>query len=221
MCQVHCFGFIVFLGVHYSDAIMGAMAFQITSLTIVYSTVYSDADQRKHQSSASLAFVREFTGDRWIPHTNGQLRGKCFHLMTSSCRGALGGLFHRSLSRTNVKGWRNMRRHLYSSQTCQLVMVWPKYSFTARDCLYIGVAARGGRRRQPLWFQALYPETLPHYGLINWYNRHYIVHSLTYIQQHTLQRKNNDIFFSRFGFNKRQLIHILVEYDIEFLYEPI
>ena len=34
------------------------MASQITSLTIVYSTVYSDADQRKHQSSASLAFVR-------------------------------------------------------------------------------------------------------------------------------------------------------------------
>ena len=33
-------------------------ASQITSLTIVYSTVYSDADQRKHQSSASLAFVR-------------------------------------------------------------------------------------------------------------------------------------------------------------------
>ena len=31
---------------------------QITSLTIVYSIVYSDADQRKHQSSASLAFVR-------------------------------------------------------------------------------------------------------------------------------------------------------------------
>ena len=36
---------------------MGAMASQITSLTIVYSTVYSDADQRKHQSTASLAFV--------------------------------------------------------------------------------------------------------------------------------------------------------------------
>ena len=38
---------------------MGAMASQITSLTIVYSTDYSDADQRKHQSSASLAFVQE------------------------------------------------------------------------------------------------------------------------------------------------------------------
>ena len=37
---------------------MDAIASQITSLTIVYSTVYSDADQRKHQSSASLAFVR-------------------------------------------------------------------------------------------------------------------------------------------------------------------
>ena len=36
---------------------MAAMSSLITSLTIVYSTVYSDADQRKHQSSASLAFV--------------------------------------------------------------------------------------------------------------------------------------------------------------------
>ena len=39
---------------------MGAIASQITSLTIVYSIVYSIADQRKHQSSASLAFVRGF-----------------------------------------------------------------------------------------------------------------------------------------------------------------
>ena len=35
---------------------MGAVASQITSLTIVFSTVYFDTDQRKHQSSASLAF---------------------------------------------------------------------------------------------------------------------------------------------------------------------
>ena len=40
---------------HYCDAI--TVASQITSLTIVYTTVCSDADQRKHQSSASLAFV--------------------------------------------------------------------------------------------------------------------------------------------------------------------
>ena len=43
---------------YYNDVIMGAMASQITSLTVVYSIVYSAADQRKHQSSASLAFVR-------------------------------------------------------------------------------------------------------------------------------------------------------------------
>ena len=43
---------------HYCDVIMGTVASQITSLTIVYSTVYSDADQRKHQSYASLAFMR-------------------------------------------------------------------------------------------------------------------------------------------------------------------
>ena len=36
---------------------MGAMASQITSFTLVYPTVYSDADQRKHQGSTSLAFV--------------------------------------------------------------------------------------------------------------------------------------------------------------------
>ena len=43
---------------HYNDVIMTMMASQITSITIVYSTVYSGADQRKHQSSSSLAFVR-------------------------------------------------------------------------------------------------------------------------------------------------------------------
>ena len=48
---------------HYSDIIMGAMASQITSLTIVYLTVYSGVAQRKHQSSVSLAFERGI--NRW------------------------------------------------------------------------------------------------------------------------------------------------------------
>ena len=76
--------------IHYSGVMMGAMASQITSLTIVYSTVYSCADavasqitsititystvhsgtnHRKQQSSTSLAFVRGF--HRWpvnFPH---------------------------------------------------------------------------------------------------------------------------------------------------------
>ena len=70
---------------HYADVIMTKMASQITSLAVVYSTVYSDADQIKHQSSVSLAFVWRIHRDRWILRTKGQLRGKCFHLMTSSC----------------------------------------------------------------------------------------------------------------------------------------
>ena len=41
---------------HYDDVIM--MAAQITSLTIVLSTIYSGTDERKHQSSSSLTFVR-------------------------------------------------------------------------------------------------------------------------------------------------------------------
>ena len=44
-------------GYHYNDVIMGAMASQITILPIVYTTVFSGAVHRKHQSSASQAFV--------------------------------------------------------------------------------------------------------------------------------------------------------------------
>ena len=69
---------------HYTDVIMGAIAFQITSLTIVYSTVYSGADQRNIKAPRHWPLWGEVIGHRWIPRTNGQLRGKCFHLMTSS-----------------------------------------------------------------------------------------------------------------------------------------
>ena len=68
---------------HYNDVIMSTMASQTTDISIVCWTVGSDIDQRKHQSSTSLAFVREFTGERWFPLTKGQLCGKCLHLMTS------------------------------------------------------------------------------------------------------------------------------------------
>ena len=57
---------------HYNDVIMTTIASQITSLTVVYSIVYSGADQRKHQSYASLAFVQGIHRDRWIPRTKGQ-----------------------------------------------------------------------------------------------------------------------------------------------------
>ena len=49
---------------HYSDMIMSGMVSQTTGVPIVYSIVCSGVDQRKHQSSASLAFVR---GIHWWP----------------------------------------------------------------------------------------------------------------------------------------------------------
>ena len=49
---------------HYSDVIMSMMVCQITRVAIVYSIFCSGADQRKHWSSASLAFVR---GIQWWP----------------------------------------------------------------------------------------------------------------------------------------------------------
>ena len=48
---------------------MSVMASQITVVSIVCSTVCSGADQRSHQRSSSLAFVRGTTGDQWIPLT--------------------------------------------------------------------------------------------------------------------------------------------------------
>ena len=62
------------------------MASQITSPTSVYSNVYSRADQRIHQSSARLAFVREI--HRWPVNSThkGPVTPEWFHLMTSSCK---------------------------------------------------------------------------------------------------------------------------------------
>ena len=57
-CQLFSYWPVITVARHYDDVTMSLMASQITSLTIVYSTVYSGGDQRKPQSSASLAFVR-------------------------------------------------------------------------------------------------------------------------------------------------------------------
>ena len=69
---------------HYGDVVMGPIASQITSITIVYSTVYSDADQRKHKTSASPTFVWGIhRGPVNSPHKWPVTR-KIFHLLASS-----------------------------------------------------------------------------------------------------------------------------------------
>ena len=69
---------------HYNDVIMSAIASPITSVSIANSTDFSGADQIKHQSSASLAFVKGI--HRWPVNFlhKGPVSGKCFHLITSS-----------------------------------------------------------------------------------------------------------------------------------------
>ena len=64
--------------------LQGTVASQITSLTIVYSAAYSDADQRKHHSSASMAFVRVIHRSPVNSPHKWPVTRKCFHLMTSS-----------------------------------------------------------------------------------------------------------------------------------------
>ena len=57
-----CVGKLSILHTHYDDVRMGAIASQITSLTIVYSTVYSDADQRNIKDPRHWPLCGEFTG---------------------------------------------------------------------------------------------------------------------------------------------------------------
>ena len=58
--------------IHYIDIKMGTMASQITSLTIVYSAVYSGADKKNIKAPPHWPLCGEFTGDRWILRTKGQ-----------------------------------------------------------------------------------------------------------------------------------------------------
>ena len=98
------------------------MASQITSLTIVYSTVYSGADERKHQSSASLAFVRGI--HRWpvnSPH-KGPVTRKMFPfddvIMTLL---AFGREIH------TVHEWPIMRKAFPSHDVIMLQTDWLSY----------------------------------------------------------------------------------------------
>ena len=57
---------------HYIDVIMGTMASPITSVTIVYSTVIQAQIKENIKALRHWPLSGKFTGDRWIPRTNGQ-----------------------------------------------------------------------------------------------------------------------------------------------------
>ena len=87
------FDFLVmcWFSIHYSDVMMSPMASQITGVSIVYSNVCLGSDQRKHQSSASLAFVKG--SHRWPVNSpyKGQVTRNFFpfddvSIFSDSCR---------------------------------------------------------------------------------------------------------------------------------------
>ena len=127
--------------VHYVDVKMGAIASQITSLAVVYSTVYSDADQRKHQSSASLAFVRGIhRGPVNCEHGPRRGRKVGFVMMptlpsldvvimitsvgTSEDASSVFSLCHCALRRCQAKICRLFMRSWYLRQMCYLISWW-------------------------------------------------------------------------------------------------
>ena len=95
---------------HYNDVIMSVMAHQITSLTIFYSSVYSGTDENI-KAPRHWPLCGEFTGDRWIPRRNGQKRGKCFHLITSSWFFKLLATFYAYREILNMSIIRNHKLH--------------------------------------------------------------------------------------------------------------
>ena len=113
---------------HYGDVIMGTMVSQMTSLAIVYSTVYSGADQRKHQSSVSLAFVWGIhRGPVNSPH-KGQVTRKMFpfdDVITGLCR-----LFHASACQLLPSQKVMTNFYFYQENTlavCQAHFSWLKW----------------------------------------------------------------------------------------------
>ena len=143
---------------HYGDVIMGAIASQITSLTIVCSIVYSDADQRKHQSSASLAFVwgihrgqmasnAENASIWWRHHDNAiiicpwvrgfrPLYGKVTIVFTSNLMYSLVGWYFRNESILgnlfSIQYW----QYCIRTMSCKLSLAdWTPWSNTYDRCL--------------------------------------------------------------------------------------
>ena len=112
---------------HYNDVIMGVMASQITSLMIIYSIVYSGADQRKYQSSASLAFVRGI--HRWPVNSlhKGPVTRKMFSfddiIMKEIfwyhwCCSCMETMWCRSRWRTNLIIFQNIQYEIWNTKTC-------------------------------------------------------------------------------------------------------
>ena len=102
---------------HYSDVKMSTMASQITGVSIVYLTISSGADQRKHQSFASLAFVRGI--HRWPvnSHHKGLVTQKMFPFDDVIMEATLDQLMTWCRQVTKPFIWNNVDPNLYRHVT--------------------------------------------------------------------------------------------------------
>ena len=119
---------VTFGGLHYNDAIMSTMASEITSLSFVCLDVCSGGDQRKHQSSASLAFVRGI--HRWpvdYPHT----RPSYAEFFSVWWR-------HHDLQTYKLKGYgiSDYSHHIHCFLCLWIPMLKTQYSFSSTTCLF-------------------------------------------------------------------------------------
>ena len=128
---------------HYNDVIMSSIASPITSLTIVYSTVYSDTDQRKQQSSASLAFVRGI--HRGSVNSPAQMASNAENVSIWWCHLGSGieslqqiqmfllSLVHSSLTTTYNKGMQELKT-TYTVKWCHAMMKTAIKSTNVNGC---------------------------------------------------------------------------------------
>ena len=102
---------------HYNGVIMTTVASQITSLTVAYSSVYTFADQRKHQSSASLFGTGEFPAQRssnaenvsiWWRHHLLRKLSTCIYINQSRILWR----WNFTLTYSTVSKWRSVRRQI-------------------------------------------------------------------------------------------------------------
>ena len=127
---------------------MSAMASQITNLTTVCSTVYLGANQRKHQSFASLAFVRgnspvtsEFPAQRASNAENGSIWWRHHgDYETSECINAQRILSLDVVSLKNRLNWFSVQWDIYSP-VCDLSswkwLCWPNELCFIRASNYV------------------------------------------------------------------------------------
>ena len=150
----------VLIGSHWNDVIVSAMTSQIASLTIVYSTVYSGEDQRKHQSSASLAFVRGIR--RWPVNSQRKwpvtrkmfpfddvtvMRCFCcanyFHTWTIVDLSSI-SLFGRNVKRTSIRNSKRfIHQNAFENIVCEFSAILRRISVLIHGVSLTNMAVRG------------------------------------------------------------------------------